>query len=625
MAEAAAYQMPTQLRELFYYIVQNNEVSDPPALFEENVERMGDDFVRKYSRDDDVLDANVARTMVLLELADLFRQVNRQLSQFNLPTPTEAEKAAVIARKEMFDERDLSDLPAERRAQLEYNVADLRREVHVRLNGDEYGKGKYTPSQKQAHDLIMAAAQDPSLPRVFFIQARGGCGKSYVQVGILSAMRLLEVDAIALSVATTGLAATLLGPMGGTFHSTFKAPLDAHKDMNFNVTPDSALGRVIRDAKGIVIDEVTSLHRYLFEALDRLLRDIMQEPDKPFGGKLIIMSGDWQQGLPVVPGGSRAQIIDATLTRSALWGIVQILELKENMRVNRHLDTNPERAAQLASWDEFLTKIGKGQLEEVAGGGYVQLPHANCIDLTDPILGKEQLIQAVYGNLEVTYRDYEQTSRRAILAGTNADVDDINERCLAKLDEDPAIVYSADSTVDPEIQHRFSTDYINGLDASGIPPHKLYLKENCIVMLTRNLNKIRGLCNGTKMLVLEIKQRLLRCRILGGAHNGREVLIPRILLRPQDTRQPCEWQRLQFPIKVAYAMTISKSQGQSLDKAGIYLWSPVFTHGQLYVASSRTGSPDSTIYAVRSPDDMDPFITKNIVFHEILSDAMEED
>ena len=71
------------------------------------------------------------------------------------------------------------------------------------------------------------------------------------------------------------------------------------------------------------------------------------------------------------------------------------------------------------------------------------------------------------------------------------------------------------------------------------------------------------------------------------------------------------------------AMTISKSQGQSLDRAGIYLWSPVFTHGQLYVASSRTGSPDSTIYAVRSPDGMDPFITKNIVFREILSDAMD--
>ena len=127
-----------------------------------------------------------------------------------------------------------------------------------------------------------------------------------------------------------------------------------------------------------------------------------------------------------------------------------------------------------------------------------------------------------------------------------------------------------------------------------------------------------------KKAALLIKQRLLRCRILGGDHNGREVLTPRILLRPQDTRQPCEWQRLQFPIKVACAMTISKSQGQSLDKAGIYLWSPVFTHGQLYVASSRTGSPDSTIYAVRSPDGMEPFITKNIVFHEIISDAMEE-
>ena len=108
-------------------------------------------------------------------------------------------------------------------------------------------------------------------------------------------------------------------------------------------------------------------------------------------------------------------------------------------------------------------------------------------------------------------------------------------------------------------------------------------------------------------------------KIIGGDSDGREVLIPRILLRPQDnTRQPCEWQRLQFPVKVDYAMTISKSQGQSLDRAGICLWTPVFTHGQLYVASSRTGSSDSTMCAVRTPEGMEPFVTKNIVFREIL-------
>ena len=143
--------MPTQLRELFFYIIQNNEVSDPLTLFEENVERMGDDFIHKYSRKGDILEANLAKTMVLMDLADLFRQVNRQLSEFNLPTPTEAEVAAVNARKEMFNERDLSGLPAERRAQLEYNVADLRREVDVRMNGDADGKGKYSPR----NDMLM--------------------------------------------------------------------------------------------------------------------------------------------------------------------------------------------------------------------------------------------------------------------------------------------------------------------------------------------------------------------------------------------------------------------------------------------------------------------------------------
>jgi len=119
--------------------------------------------------------------------------------------------------------------------------------------------------------------------------------------------------------------------------------------------------------------------------------------------------------------------------------------------------------------------------------------------------------------------------------------------------------------------------------------------------------------------LLEIRPTMLRCRILGSDFDGREALTPRMLLRPQSaTNQPCEWQRLQFPVKVSYAMTISKSQGQSLDKAGTYLWVPAFTHGMLYVAASRTGNPDTTVFAVRNREGMEAFTTKNIVFREVL-------
>ena len=113
--------------------------------------------------------------------------------------------------------------------------------------------------------------------------------------------------------------------------------------------------------------------------------------------------------------------------------------------------------------------------------------------------------------------------------------------------------------------------------------------------------------------------------MLTGAFKGKGVLIPRILMRPQDEkRQPCAWQRLQSPHMVAYAMTISQSQSQSLDFAGIYLWTPVFTHGQLYVAASRTGNGKTTVFAIRSKEVMEPFTTKNVVYKEILTDYLIE-
>ena len=107
---------------------------------------------------------------------------------------------------------------------------------------------------------------------------------------------------------------------------------------------------------------------------------------RPFGGKIVTMSGDRQQGLPVIVGGSRAQIVDATLKRSELWRHVQTIELQENMRVLRHLDDNPELAERLDQWNKWLSKLGSGTIESVADGGYIQLPPENCIQSTTRLL-----------------------------------------------------------------------------------------------------------------------------------------------------------------------------------------------------------------------------------------------
>jgi ATP-dependent DNA helicase PIF1 len=95
--------------------------------------------------------------------------------------------------------------------------------------------------------------------------------------------------------------------------------------------------------------------------------------------------------------------------------------------------------------------------------------------------------------------------------------------------------------------------------------------------------------------------------IIKGKYKGQDVLIPRIPMIPTDL--PFDFKRLQFPVRLAFAMAINKSQGQSLEVCGINLEFPCFAHGQLYVACSRVGKPSSLyIYGTAKQN-------KNVVYH----------
>ena len=138
----------------------------------------------------------------------------------------------------------------------------------------------------------------------------------------------------------------------------------------------------------------------------------------------------------------------------------------------------------------------------------------------------------------------------------------------------------------------YPVEYLNSMVVAGLPLAHLKLKKGCPLMLLRNMDQVNGLCNGTRMVLLDIKSRVLQCCILGGKHAGNVVFIPRITLQPSNEGLPIALTRRQFPVCLAFSMTINKSQGQSLHHVGIDLWKPVFSHGQLYVALSRCTSGD---------------------------------
>ena len=134
-------------------------------------------------------------------------------------------------------------------------------------------------------------------------------------------------------------------------------------------------------------------------------------------------------------------------------------------------------------------------------------------------------------------------------------------------------------------------------------------------MLLRNLTPPEGMCNGTRLRLTHIGRFILEGQILSGERHGEKRLIPRILMNTTEGELPWIVSRKQFPIRLCFAMTVNKSQGQSLDTVRVDLRSPAFTHGQLYVALSRVTEVSRLCVLFPEPGDGK---TTNVVYPEVL-------
>lgn len=192
---------------------------------------------------------------------------------------------------------------------------------------------------------------------------------------------------------------------------------------------------------------------------------------------------------------------------------------------------------------------------------------------------------------------------------------------IESIGQDAVTSCDTDPISGEDIMLRFQPEYLNKLNPTSLPKFKIKLKIGAVVMLIRNICIADGLCNGTRLIVRKVTNKLLYCTILTGDKIGEAVTIPKITLNTKDNRDlPFILHRTQFPVRLAFAMTINKSQGQSFHRVGIYLdeTSPIFSHGQLYVALSRCRTLYGlTIKMVGGDSEEEERKVQNIVYKEI--------
>ncbi|XP_021991846.1 ATP-dependent DNA helicase PIF1-like [Helianthus annuus] len=568
-----------------------------------------------------------------------------------------------------FNEFDLPKITDDVNLQ-DAGYRELQEEYGIVLEPEHLSaKDSLNPDQKNVFDEIMMHV-DNDLPGVFFIDGPGGTGKTFLYIALLTEIRSRGL--IALAIASSGAAANNM-PRGRTAHSRFKIPLNLENNSMCNIKKQSGAAKLIRSAKIIIWDEASMAKRQAIEAVDRTFQDIIGV-SLPFGGKIMVMGGDFRQVLPVIKRGTRAQIVDSSVRMSPLWSLTKKMRLTINMR-----------ALKDPWFSKFLLRAGDGT-EEPIEGNYIRIPDDMTIQCNNRENAIKELIHAIFPSIEDNVYSSDYIISRAILSTKNDSVDEINNQMIEIFQGEEKVYYSFDEAEDDQ-RNFCPVEFLNSLNVSGLPPHKLRLKIGCPIILLRNIDPSHGLCNGTRLICKGFMRNVIDAEIAVGQHAGKRVFLPRIpltlseddmfpfklkrkqfpinidpshglcngtrlickgfmrnvidaeiavgqhagkrvflpripLTLSEDDMFPFKLKRKQFPIRLSFSMTINKAQGQTIPNVGIYLPDSVFSHGQLYVALSRGISRQSTKVLVHLAKEFKQsgVYTSNVVYQEVLRD-----
>ncbi len=373
-----------------------------------------------------------------------------------------------------------------------------------------------------------------------FITGKAGTGKST----LIEYFRNTTKKKIVV-LAPTGLAA--INVKGQTIHSFFHlAPRFADP---FTV-PRRSNSRIYKDLDTVIIDEISMVRADTFDAVDRFLRLNGKDRNLPFGGVQVIVVGDLYQ-LPPIVSREETHIFSQFFESPYFFSSKVFSEAEFSVIELSHIFRQKDE-----KYIELLNKIRVGE-----------------VSMSD--------LELV--NSRIVTHDYEKVRREFItLATTNSVVAGINDSELNKIDA-PLFTYQA------VVEDDFPTE-----DRTLPVELELKLKKGARVIFVKN-DKARRWVNGTSGVVDALDKDGIKVKLdEEGFHDVVTVPIEEwenIKYEYDDQKQeviPVVLGRLkQYPLKLAWAITIHKSQGMTFNKANIDFSRSPFTHGQTYVALSR--------------------------------------
>lgn len=461
------------------------------------------------------------------------------------------------------------------------------------LNEDYWGK-RLEGGQRNVFCLFIEGLGRYK-PNAIFIEGPTGAGKTFALNCIRSFCEFHEHPVLAMAYTRMG---SVLLMNGRTVYSWFKMPWNNYSKCHSRLREHSIEFKKIQQARVILWDQVTSFHKNEISEVDRMLRELTGNHDMLFGGKFVIMAGDFCECLPIRDENRNEN--GSTIRHTKFWDGLEKIKLEDNVRFQH---TNEYH---------WLLQVGRGEQD------FITLP-PSC-----HVKNNQKLIKATYGD-PIPHFSIGDVQNRTILTLTKAVENKINFMCLDRMEGRSYYFdcsqYMAKIHQNKPSRYIRSFNYFNAKKRlpGDFPSDQLELKVGCPIVLKRWYEQLQP---GTRLTVTGVnRDGSIRALIATGPFANHKIVILPIDCMARLYEDNVVLYRRQLPVALCFAMTVHKAQGLSFDHVGLVMSCPVFAHGQLYMALSRVRKLDNLKVHVYSGKHQHRDYIKNIVYRHQMVDS----